>query len=171
MRSAFFRTYARLLATIPRGSFSAARGGGPRHSACSFTGWAATNVREHQWHPSQKVVKDTAKDLVATFDLSNTTEFKRWLLGYGRHAVVITPKALANETQSEEEKAFLLSELALELFRAKPEGAPGCLPVLEVKAEIMAMVGEIRKMVPDGAFLHLDNLRGYVDAVFGSILA
>ena len=62
-----------------------------------FTGWAATNVREHTWHPSQKIVKDTSKSLVATFELSDTTEFKRWLLGYGRHAVVLSPKPLVVE--------------------------------------------------------------------------
>jgi len=70
-----------------------------------LTGWAATNVREHQWHPSQKVVKDgrssDENSLVATYELSDTTEFKRWLLGFGRHAVVQAPKDLAAELKAE----------------------------------------------------------------------
>ena len=66
-----------------------------------FTGWAATNVREHQWHTSQKTVKDKDGAITATFELSDTTEFKRWLLGFGRHAVVISPKALADELKAE----------------------------------------------------------------------
>jgi predicted DNA-binding transcriptional regulator YafY len=70
-----------------------------------FTGWAATNVREHQWHPSQKIIKDChskAEDcVVATFELSSTTEFKRWLLGFGRHAIVQAPKVLAAEVKTE----------------------------------------------------------------------
>ena len=71
-----------------------------------FTGWAATNLREHKWHPSQKILKDcTRRDgqdcVEAEFELSDTTEFKRWLLGYGRHAVVLSPKALANELKAE----------------------------------------------------------------------
>jgi hypothetical protein len=99
-----------------------------------------------------------------------TIESLHWRLR-GPIGVKILAEALAREARSEEEKAFLLSELALELFRAKPQTAPGCLPVQQVKAEIMAMVAEIRTMVPDGALAHLDNLRGYVDAVFGSILA
>lgn len=70
-----------------------------------FTGWAATNVREHTWHPSQKAIKDTDKELVATFELSDTTEFKRWLLGYGRHAKVAAPKELAMEIADELQQA------------------------------------------------------------------
>ena len=71
-----------------------------------FTGWAATNVREHRWHPSQKIVKDSTDPkgggcVIATFDLSNTTEFRRWLLGFGRHAVVLSPKPLVEEMKAE----------------------------------------------------------------------
>ena len=66
-----------------------------------FTGWATTNVREHTWHPSQKIVKDGKDSLVATFELSDTTEFKRWLLGYGRCAVVLSPKGLVDEMVEE----------------------------------------------------------------------
>ena len=71
-----------------------------------FTGWAATNVREHRWHPSQKIVKDSTDPkggdfVIATFDLSNTTEFRRWLLGFGRHAVVLKPEALREEIRAE----------------------------------------------------------------------
>jgi predicted DNA-binding transcriptional regulator YafY len=70
-----------------------------------FTGWAATNVREHQWHASQKILKDCKSPsqdcVIATYELSDTTEFKRWLLGYGRHAVVQAPKSLAQELKAE----------------------------------------------------------------------
>lgn len=70
-----------------------------------FTGWAATNVREQSWHQSQKILQDSTgrKDnsVVATFELPDTTEFKRWLLGFGRHAVVQSPKSLAGEIKAE----------------------------------------------------------------------
>ena len=66
-----------------------------------FTGWAATNVREQKWHHSQKIVKDTNDQLTAEFELSNTVEFKRWVLGFGRHAVVVKPKKLVNEITEE----------------------------------------------------------------------
>jgi proteasome accessory factor B len=66
-----------------------------------FTGWAALNVREHRWHHSQKITSDTEKGLTAEFELSNTVEFKRWVLGFGRHAVVVKPKKLAKEIADE----------------------------------------------------------------------
>ena len=66
-----------------------------------FTGWAAINVREHRWHQSQKIVSDTKKGLTAEFELSNTVEFKRWVLGFGRHAVVVKPRKLAKDIAEE----------------------------------------------------------------------
>ena len=72
---------------------------------CRFSGWAATNVREQTWHPSQRIVKDTGKVVVATFELSDTTEFKRWLLGYGCCAEVLSPRALAREVAAELQRA------------------------------------------------------------------
>lgn len=89
-----------------RGGFGIMSAGKVQTIKVRFTGWAATNVREHQWHASQKVVKDchSPKDqacVIATYDLSDTTEFKRWLLGFGRHAVVQSPKALAQDLKAE----------------------------------------------------------------------
>ena len=66
-----------------------------------FTDWAATSVREHQWHPSQKIVKESSRGCVAQFRLSDTREFKRWILGYGQHAVVISPVTLRKELEAE----------------------------------------------------------------------
>jgi len=62
-----------------------------------FTGWAATNVREMQWHPSQKIVKDDGQTVIATFELGSTVEFKRWVLGFGQYAKVLGPAALVDE--------------------------------------------------------------------------
>jgi predicted DNA-binding transcriptional regulator YafY len=71
----------------------------------SFTGWAATNVRELQWHPSQKIARDSSDGsgglVVATFELSDTREFKRWLLGYGRYATVVSPDSLRADVRTE----------------------------------------------------------------------
>jgi predicted DNA-binding transcriptional regulator YafY len=89
------------LRAYTHGSFGVFSPGKFQTIRARFSGWAATNVREHQWHPSQKIVKDGAAGLVATFELSDTTEFKRWLLGFGRHVVVQTPRALANELKAE----------------------------------------------------------------------
>ncbi|MCG3178270.1 MAG: hypothetical protein BIFFINMI_00596 [Phycisphaerae bacterium] len=66
-----------------------------------FTGWAATSLREQRWHTSQKIVKDTKDGVVAEFELSDTTEFRRWILGFGGQATIISPKSLAAAIQSE----------------------------------------------------------------------
>ena len=89
------------LAKHTRGAFGIFGPGKFRTIGARFTGWAAINVREHRWHSSQKIISDTRRGLTAEFELSNTVEFKRWLLGFGRHAVVVKPKKLAREIAEE----------------------------------------------------------------------
>jgi len=89
------------LQTYTQGSFGIISSGKTQTIKVKFTGWAATNVREHRWHHSQKIVRDTQDSLVATFDLTDTTEFKRWLLGFGRHVVVLAPRKFQAEITSD----------------------------------------------------------------------
>lgn len=79
------------------GSFGVFTPGKLQSVEARFTGWAATNVREQQWHASQKIVHDGKDGVVARFELSNLTEFKRWMLGFGPKAVVLKPASLADE--------------------------------------------------------------------------
>ncbi len=89
-----------------QGAFGIFNAGKKQKIRAEFTGWAATNLREMQWHPSQKVVKDDGKKVIATFDLGNTVEFKRWVLGFGPCAKVSSPKALTNELRDEINNMF-----------------------------------------------------------------
>ena len=73
----------------------------PQRIRAEFTGWAATNVREMQWHPSQRIVSDDGQTVTVTFDLGSTVEFKRWMLGFGRHARVTSPADLAEDIRQE----------------------------------------------------------------------
>jgi predicted DNA-binding transcriptional regulator YafY len=84
-----------------RGAFGVFGPGRFRTVRCAFTGWAATNVRENEWHRSQRIVEDDGPALTAEWELSSTVEFKRWLLGFGRHAKVLTPRELAREVAEE----------------------------------------------------------------------
>jgi len=84
-----------------RGSFGVFSSGRPQVVKVRFTGWAATSVRELEWHPSQKILSDTRDHVLAQFKLSDTTEFKRWLLGFGHHAVVLEPEGLVAEITAE----------------------------------------------------------------------
>ena len=89
------------LAKHTHGAFGVFGPGKVRTVRARFTGWAATNVREHLWHASQKIVKDDGDAVMAEFELSNTVEFKRWLLGFGRHVVVLKPRKLAADIAQE----------------------------------------------------------------------
>jgi len=89
------------LAKYTRGAFGVFGPGKVRTVRARFTGWAARNVREYRWHQSQTIVKDGSDAVVVDFALSNTVEFKRWLLGFGRHAAVLKPKKLASEMAAE----------------------------------------------------------------------
>ena len=89
------------LAAYTHGTFGVFRPGKLEKIRVRFSGWGATNVREQQWHHSQKIVKDDGETLTVEFELSNTVEFKRWLLGFGRHAVVLKPKSLAADIAEE----------------------------------------------------------------------
>ena len=64
-------------------------------------GWAANSVREAQFHVSQKIIKDDGGSLTVQFELANTTELKRWLLGFGANAKVLSPKGLVDEIAEE----------------------------------------------------------------------
>lgn len=88
-----------------QGTFGVFQTQKPRRIRVAFTGWAATNVREMQWHSTQKIVKDGKDTVVATFELGNTVEFKRWVLGFGCHATVLAPKELAEEVRHELKQA------------------------------------------------------------------
>lgn len=84
-----------------RGSFGIIADGRPQAIRVQFTGWAAPIVRERRWHPSQTVLDDSGPALVAQFTLTNTMEFKRWILSFGRHAVVQAPADFAAELRRE----------------------------------------------------------------------
>ena len=89
------------LRAYTQGSFGIFSSGKPQIIKIKCTDWAATNVREQRWHPSQKIIKDTQDHLIVQFELTNTTEFIRWILGFGQNAVVLQPKSLATKVADE----------------------------------------------------------------------
>lgn len=89
------------LRAYTHGSFGIFTSGKFQTIRARFTGWAATSLREMTWHTSQKIVKDTKAGVVAEFELSDTTEFRRWILGFGGQATITSPKSLATAIQSE----------------------------------------------------------------------
>lgn len=97
----FERPYDFSLQDYLHGSFGIFAPGRRQTVQVRFSDWAAVNVRELQWHPSQKIVEDAPDHVTAQFELADTTEFKRWVLGFGRNATVLAPKELAAEVADE----------------------------------------------------------------------
>jgi predicted DNA-binding transcriptional regulator YafY len=89
------------LADHTAGAFGVFGPGQRRRIRVRFAGWAATNLRENTWHPSQTITEDNGGSLTAEFELSSTVEFKRWLLGFGSCAKVLAPAELAQEIAEE----------------------------------------------------------------------
>lgn len=78
--------------------------------------------------------------------------------------------AILKEGKSEEEKVFLLTELALELSRAKPTTAPGCLPATTTKDAIHKLIEEFKAEVSGRAMEEIPNLKVYVQESFQEAL-
>lgn len=77
-----------------------------------FTGHAAALVEERIWHESQQVswqggeemlfeTEPGGESLIATFRLSGTIEFKKWIKGFGEQAEVLKPASLRAEIREE----------------------------------------------------------------------
>lgn len=85
----------------------------PVEISVQFKGVAAAVVEERIWHDSQKLEwlpaeanlfdhePDKEGSLVATFQLAEVIEFKRWLKGFGDRAVVLRPDWLRKEMHDE----------------------------------------------------------------------
>jgi proteasome accessory factor B len=88
-------------------------GAEPVEVVAKFTGTAAALVSERAWHESQKLawldaeatlfdeIPDDPEAVLATFQLADTVEFKRWIRGFGPDAQVVRPDWLRREVRDE----------------------------------------------------------------------
>jgi hypothetical protein len=77
--------------------------------------------------------------------------------------------ALEKEAASDEERAFLLTELALEIVRSRPREAPGAIDVETVRREITNCAREIRERV-ESMTLETDCMVEYIEDTFRRVL-
>lgn len=77
--------------------------------------------------------------------------------------------AIIKEAHSGEEKKFLMAELALELSRAKPKSAPGCLPTQRILDEIARVNAELKIQIEQEKLDREQNLTSYIKSVFAAI--
>ena len=80
-----------------RGSFSVFTGE-PQDEfevVIEFDAWAADLLRGRRWHWSQSIDELANGSARLRLRLNNLEEVERWVLGWGTHAAVVRPKALA----------------------------------------------------------------------------
>ena len=82
-------------------SFGVFQGEGDVHVKVRFAPAVARYVAESRWHSSQKLTQQQDGSLLAEFQLSNSEEIKRWIMSFGKHAVVLEPASLANAIHEE----------------------------------------------------------------------
>jgi hypothetical protein len=73
-------------------------------------------------------------------------------------------RAIVKEARSAEERAFLLAELMLELARVRPSEIPGGLRSSEIKAQLNAMIAELRALLADETLPSDPTFRSYLKA-------
>ncbi|WP_218080952.1 helix-turn-helix transcriptional regulator [Anthocerotibacter panamensis] len=78
-------------------------GGTPRAVRIRFSKQAAPYIRERRWHPSQQITEHGDGSLTLFMSVPGLAEVKRWVLGYGKDAVVEGPEELVQMVREEVE--------------------------------------------------------------------
>ena len=58
-------------------------------------------IREKTWHPTQRIKECKDGSLVIEMRLSHLSDIRRWILGWGREAIVLAPEELRESVRSE----------------------------------------------------------------------
>ncbi len=76
-------------------------GGVPQPVAIWFDAKTAPYVRERRWHPSQEIQEHSDGSMTLHMVVRGMNDLKRWVLGYGRGAVVKAPLELVEMVREE----------------------------------------------------------------------
>lgn len=82
-------------------SFGIFHGEGEVTVKVKFLPAVARYVQESTWHASQQLVPQKDGSVLAEFHLSEIEEIKRWIMSFGKHAVVLEPEELKQEMREE----------------------------------------------------------------------
>jgi hypothetical protein len=99
---------------------------------------------------------------------TSTKETLDWRLR-GPIGVSALAKAISKEAKSDQERAFILTELAMELSRVRPKEMPGSLPRYLVKKRVAEIIKELREMIARYPITDNEKLRHYIQSVLGEI--
>ena len=90
-------------------------GGVPVNVAIWFDAATAPYIRERRWHPTQELQEHPNGAVTLCMTLRGLNDLKRWVLGYGRGAIVQQPPELVELVQQE------ISGMARHYFQTEPE--------------------------------------------------
>jgi predicted DNA-binding transcriptional regulator YafY len=82
-------------------SFGVFHGDGEVQVRIKFLPRVVRFVSESKWHDSQRLTPQKDGSLLAEFELSSTEEIKRWIMSFGRNAIVLEPAQLRDEIVEE----------------------------------------------------------------------
>lgn len=73
------------------------------HVRIRFDGYAAPYIREHTFHPSQRIepAADDTDGIEVHMTVNHLLDIQRWVLSWGRHAKVIGPPQLRQQIEAE----------------------------------------------------------------------
>lgn len=89
------------IAQILSGSFGVYSSGKKQRIRIQFDPFAARLVAERKWHESQRIREQADGCIVFELELGGLEEIERWILSWGKHAVVLAPKELATRIREE----------------------------------------------------------------------
>jgi predicted DNA-binding transcriptional regulator YafY len=75
--------------------------GEPQEVKIRFSAAQAPYIRERTWHPGQKIETEGDGSIILTLHVADLDEVKRWLIGFGAEAAVLTPEELQMEIADE----------------------------------------------------------------------
>jgi predicted DNA-binding transcriptional regulator YafY len=82
-----------------KGGFGVFSGTGKFCIKVRFDSFAARLVRERDWHPTQKIREIKGGEIELEMTLGALEEIERWILSWGNHAKVLSPKVLTDSVQ------------------------------------------------------------------------
>ena len=103
--------------------FQSEVGGKPVPVMIWFNASTAPYVRERRWHPTQEIQEHPDGSLTLHLVVGGLNELKRWILGYGKGAVVKAPLELVEMVREEAEgmnRHYCCSEEVQQCHSAEP---------------------------------------------------
>lgn len=79
--------------------------GGTTRIVVRFDSYQARWIRERIWHPTQRITELDDGGLLFEVE-ANPEEIKRWVIGYGSHAEIVSPPSLREEVKEEIQKTL-----------------------------------------------------------------